>query len=56
MSPRPRRIDPDMPVCKECGHYQDQHEPEGYCEVENGVLGFCRCAGFIEKEKEIPEL
>ncbi len=44
-----------MRPCKNCPHKEEQHDEDGFCEVENGVLGFCKCERFEEKEPEADE-
>lgn len=42
-----------MNLCAVCPHTRDQHDEDGFCEVEDGILGFCQCPGFEEKETEV---
>lgn len=41
-----------MKKCANCKHTKDQHDEDGFCEVEDGVLGYCKCEGYQEKEPE----
>ncbi len=38
------------PKCKHCPHTKDQHDEDGFCEVEDGTTGFCECQGFEGKD------
>jgi hypothetical protein len=47
-----KRIDDTSPRCEHCPHSKDQHDEDGFCEVDDGVLGACHCHGFEAKEVE----
>jgi hypothetical protein len=40
------------PKCTECPHTEDQHDTDGFCEKEDGVLGFCKCPGYAGPDEE----
>lgn len=41
-----------MKTCKNCPHTRDQHDEDGFCEVEDGILGYCKCQAYEEKTDE----
>jgi hypothetical protein len=43
---------PKSERCKVCPHATDQHDEDGFCTVEDGVLGFCKCTAGSMKGTE----
>lgn len=48
----PEEPDDKKLKCAECKHTNDQHDSDGFCEKEDGVLGFCKCSGWKDPEEE----
>ncbi len=42
-----------MNPCDFCPHDKNQHDEDGFCEVEDGAMGFCTCPGYAEKKEHV---
>jgi hypothetical protein len=38
--------------CKWCKHTKDQHDEDGFCEVDSADTGFCDCPGYEAKDSQ----
>ncbi len=38
--------------CAHCKHTKDQHDEDGFCEVEDVDRGICDCPGYEDKKTD----